>query len=342
MRSGWPLIIGSLAALALGAGLLFAGAATSGPKAADASFHQMRMYSFMGGFDGDETVQFVELRMASGGQTNVGSKVLCFFDAAGNPWARFKFPNGVGNGNQGSSILVGSEAFESAWGAGDVDFSFQPGNTTAIAVDASDTAPVPVAAGYVGFGGDSATQPGEMCAAGYGEIDSVAYGAAYTGGVNFGSKLASDLPTDGSTAIGLTGALCNPCARDNSADYSIVDTSVKAYQPRNNAGEQGAIGAVPTATPGPTPKGKLLAGDMDCDGDIDSVDGLGILRRVGGLPGLPQQEPCPDVGLAGGIFGDLGCDGALDAVDALRVLRHVAGLPPLNAPKGCPAVGEAA
>lgn len=334
------------AAVAVAAVVLSLG--STGAPTAEASFHQMRVYSVMGGFNGDETAQFVELRMATGGQTQVGGHVICFFSADGSPWARFKFPNNVGNGDSGDSILVGSGAFDAAWGAGGPDFFFLPGTTTAIAFDASNTEPVPFPAGYVGFGSDSASQPSEMCLAGYSEIDSVAYGAAYTGGVNFGTKLASDLPTDSTSAIGLTGALCNPCTRDNSADYGIVDTNEVAHQPRNNSGDQGLITpGEPTPTPGPTgtpgpsptPGGKVLVGDMDCDGDVDSVDGLAILRAIASLPGLPQEPGCPDVGAAGGIFGDLGCDGALDAVDALRVLRFVAGLSALNAPVGCPAVG---
>lgn len=54
----------------------------------------------------------------------------------------------------------------------------------------------------------------------------------------------------------------------------------------------------PTATQGaPTPVPGLF-GDTDCDGDIDSVDALAILRFVAGLEALPQQEPCADVGTA--------------------------------------------
>lgn len=46
-----------------------------------------------------------------------------------------------------------------------------------------------------------------------------------------------------------------------------------------------------------TPSGaaQILWGDIDCDGDLDSVDALGILRSVAGLP-VNQQPQCPEIG----------------------------------------------
>ncbi len=69
-------------------------------------------------------------------------------------------------------------------------------------------------------------------------------------------------------------------------------------------------------------------GDANCDGDIDAVDGLAILREVSGQ----AEAPCR-------AAADVDCDGALDAVDALLVLRFVAGLP-VHSNAGCPAIGE--
>ena len=77
---------------------------------------------------------------------------------------------------------------------------------------------------------------------------------------------------------------------------------------------------------------------MDCDGDVDAVDALAILRFVAGLPPLIQTEPCDDIGSAGGAFGDVDCDGDVDAVDALKVLRHVASLP-VQQTKPCQDIG---
>jgi hypothetical protein len=36
-------------------------------------------------------------------------------------------------------------------------------------------------------------------------------------------------------------------------------------------------------------------GDIDCDGDVDAVDALQILRFVAGLP-VNQQEQCTLIG----------------------------------------------
>jgi hypothetical protein len=72
-----------------------------------------------------------------------------------------------------------------------------------------------------------------------------------------------------------------------------------------------------------------VSGDVDCDGGIDSVDALKVLR---GAAGLPNPGGC----FAG--YGDVNCSGAITAVDALVLLRHVAALP-ITLPLGCPAIG---
>ena len=81
-----------------------------------------------------------------------------------------------------------------------------------------------------------------------------------------------------------------------------------------------------------------LAGDVNCSGSVDSVDGLGISRHVAGLT-VGQTQPCPPIG-TGAPFGagDVNCSGEVDAVDSLFVLRHVAGLP-VNLPGGCRQIG---
>jgi hypothetical protein len=81
-----------------------------------------------------------------------------------------------------------------------------------------------------------------------------------------------------------------------------------------------------TVLGGPAPS--LRMGDADCDGGIDSVDGLAILLEVVGR----DEVPCRDA-------ADVDCDGELDAVDALLILRFVAGLH-TDVAAGCQAVGE--
>ena len=109
----------------------------------------------------------------------------------------------------------------------------------------------------------------------------------------------------------------------------------------------------PTATEGPTPTStatatpsatptvepKRLQGDVDCDGDVDSVDALKQLRHVASLS-IEQEPGCPEIGSTA-LFGDVDCDEDVDTVDALFVLRFVAALP-VDVPKGCPPIGTAA
>jgi hypothetical protein len=100
----------------------------------------------------------------------------------------------------------------------------------------------------------------------------------------------------------------------------------------------------PTPTPSPTPTATpppYIQGDINCDTDVTSVDALGILRFVAGLPQLLQQEPCPDIGTGtGGFFGDVDCKNLVNSVDALGILRSVAHLPPLAQGEPCTDIGD--
>lgn len=89
-------------------------------------------------------------------------------------------------------------------------------------------------------------------------------------------------------------------------------------------------------------------GDLDCDGDADSVDALKTLQNAAGI--AVNQDGCPefesdafavdndDDGPAV-IWGDLDCDGDSDSVDALKALQNVAGVG-VNQPPDCPELGE--
>ena len=82
----------------------------------------------------------------------------------------------------------------------------------------------------------------------------------------------------------------------------------------------------PTPTPTSTPMGKLVQGDVQCDGDVDTVDALQQLRNVAALETF-QEAGCPGIGAkVASLFGDVDCDEDVDAVDALMVLRWVAAL----------------
>lgn len=64
----------------------------------------------------------------------------------------------------------------------------------------------------------------------------------------------------------------------------------------------GVLACLGTAWQTATPEGVLAGGaaeeapgDIDCDGDVDSVDALKVLRHVGGLP-ADQPGGCPEIG----------------------------------------------
>jgi len=78
-------------------------------------------------------------------------------------------------------------------------------------------------------------------------------------------------------------------------------------------------------------------GNINCDGGVNSVDSLGLLRHSAGL-GTLQNDPCMDLGLvlppSGDVMGDVNCSKSVNAVDALLILRASANLP-TNIPVGC-------
>jgi hypothetical protein len=232
------------------------------PKESDAAFHLMRIYGVGGGAFGDPNIQYVQLRMVTGGQNFVANHDICFFDATGAPYARFRFPSNVANGTGTPSILIATAEFDAAWAAGSPDFIFSGANTTQIAALADVSHPVRGPAGKVAFGTDTATMPAAMCQANFTPnlLDSVAYGTGYTGTVDLGTKFNTDLPTAGTSAIRLTGTLCHPqfgsCPRNNSTDYSLLDISVMANYPQNNAGQNGPLSST----------------DGDGDGVLDGSD----------------------------------------------------------------------
>lgn len=90
-----------------------------------------------------------------------------------------------------------------------------------------------------------------------------------------------------------------------------------------------------TTAAAPSLADPLPNADLNCDGHVDSVDALAVLRYVAALPPLHAGPSCPPIGAeAAPAFGDVNCDGVIDSVDALIILRNVAGLP-VNLAPGC-------
>lgn len=116
------------------------------------------------------------------------------------------------------------------------------------------------------------------------------------------------------------------------------NTECPSQDQRGIARPQGAacdIGAYEATGDEPSPR---TQGDVDCDGDVDSVDSLKQLRHVAGLS-VSQEPGCPAIGSGTPTWGDVDCDDDVDSVDALKVLRHVAGLP-VQQNEPCTDVGE--
>jgi TolB protein len=72
-----------------------------------------------------------------------------------------------------------------------------------------------------------------------------------------------------------------------------------------------------------------VAGDSDCDGEVDSVDALHDLRYVAAIG---QPAACI-------VVGNVSCLDGLTSVDSLFILRYVAQLP-VNLPSGCRDIGS--
>lgn len=81
-------------------------------------------------------------------------------------------------------------------------------------------------------------------------------------------------------------------------------------------------------------------GDFDCNGTVDPIDSLKLLRYDAGLS-VAQTGDCPGPGSVVNVdgtdrqWGDLDCGGSTDPIDSLKTLRHDAGLSVARA-AGCP------
>lgn len=313
--------------------------------AAEASFHDIRIEGIMAGAEGNDSVQYVELQMVSGGQQFVNGKDICFFDAGGAPWARFRFPSNAAFNGPGVSILVGSSALDAAW-PNAPDFTFSAANTVAINQLADVNAPVPYPGGKVSYGTGSGTPCQFMS-----HIDSVVYGTGNTAFVDYPPQFPDDLPINGKFALNLEGALCTNCSRTNAADYDIVGNP----SPKNGAGNTAPLGDVPTVTPGPTatpgptptpaptvtpaptetpqatvtptPGTSVIQGDADCDDDADEFDALAIIKMIVGLGFVPCMH-----------LSDVNCDDGVDSTDMLLIVEYVVDLFELIG--GCIPIGD--
>ena len=84
----------------------------------------------------------------------------------------------------------------------------------------------------------------------------------------------------------------------------------------------GGMDQIPLAT--------MRRGDVSCEGTVDSMDALLLLKYLAKVP---------NVGVCAALAADVNCDAGADAVDALQILRQTAGLA-VSLPAGCPPIGS--
>jgi hypothetical protein len=207
--------------LALGASLL---ASTPGFTVPN-TFHLMQIEQVIGGVNGNQTRQAIQLRMRAAGQNLVSFSRVRAWDAAGaNPVLIVDMGTNVANGATGSRVLIASAGF-------------LPGLTPDF-VMTNLIPPSYLNAGKLTFEDDSGTQV----------LWSLAWGGAgYTGtnlgtldndaDGNFNPPFGQAMPSAGTSAVLFPGAATAP-STNNLADY-ILTPGAAVFT--NNAGANGTV-----------------------------------------------------------------------------------------------------
>ncbi len=296
--------------LVLGALLLFQSA-----QPASAAFHLIRIHAVMSGFNGVDTIQFVELRMCSPGQPLVGTHTLIFRDSAGTLKATFTFPTMVGNSSMGDSILVATSEYDAnnigplGGGAGaEADFLFT-GNTVGANLGDPDH-PVQGPNGRVEF----ASGEGEGCDTDLAledeDADSVAYGTAPS---EVGTA-AVPLPSPTDNMALRESDLIGPVA--NNSDYALAPVATAPATvpvnmlalldfPRNNSRQVGQLSmdadGDSVTIPTDVCPGTAVAAPVDASGCSDAqvdTDGDGFCNAApppAGPSGCTGVDNCPSI-----------------------------------------------
>ena len=190
-------------------------AATLFTSSAQAGFHLMQIEQVIGGVNGNNTAQAIQLRTRAGSQNFLSSTRITAWDASGlNPVLLFDFGATYSPAaDNGDSILLSSTAFNV--GMLTTVPSYSPDFTLTNVIPASY-----LSGGKITFGNDANTSF-------YWSFAFGAYTGANTGTTdndtngNFGSPFASALPTASLQGVRFTGA-SSALSTTNVADYALT------------------------------------------------------------------------------------------------------------------------
>lgn len=102
-------------------------ALTLAPATTHAAFHLMEFSRVMTGWNGDATIQAVELRMQTSGQNFLSGGQIKAYDAAGSLLGTLgTFPGNVANGATDARVLCATAAFQATFGI-TADLTITPG-----------------------------------------------------------------------------------------------------------------------------------------------------------------------------------------------------------------------
>jgi hypothetical protein len=206
---------------------------------AHATFHFMQIEQVIGGVDGDNSMQAIQLRMRASFQNLVSGARILVFDAAGsNPVVVSTLPTDVVNHGVGVRILIASANFVS--------------RTTPPAVpDFTMDALIP--ASYLAAG--SMTFESVVGRIVYWRLSWG--GGGYTGSTlgsvtndadgNFGPPFAGPLPSSDTRAVRFQGA-ASAASSSNAVDYALTAGDAVFV---NNAGQSFTVETVPTGFDSP-------------------------------------------------------------------------------------------
>jgi hypothetical protein len=202
------------------------------PRPALAVFHFAHISEIMASYDGDDTVQFVEIEMKFGSQNLIANSVMAVFGADGTYLTdMIVFPSDVANSGAGVTYIVGTASFQTVSGL-TLDF---------IAAKAD----LPNAGGMVCFGGGGGATPQNPPNWSRTNLDSYVDCLAY-GSYSGPTKLLSGDPTP----LLPVGHSLERVAEtdDNATDFDCADPAT----PTNNAGTSASLPATVIQCPEPS------------------------------------------------------------------------------------------